>query len=253
MRALGIIGRLLAVVASVLVGVPVACVGTLALDQFVHTYTYRYRMTIEVDVDGETKSGSSVIQVQMTKQGQWIVPVPPYVTYAKGEAVFVDLGEGRNVIGLLVSGPNGQVVDYPKYIVPQHFKLSNSDADVKRYPHLEGNWVLPRDQLPTLVTFTNLKDPTTARVVQPGEFGSVFGDSVRFERVFVEMVAAGTWPFSVLGWPPTLAGEPVTKGIAERFPWWNGPFPWLECRAGMCIDTRKGPFRLNKGLLKRSF
>ena len=32
------------------------------------TYTYRYRMTVNVEVDGQMRSGSSVIEVRVSKQ-----------------------------------------------------------------------------------------------------------------------------------------------------------------------------------------
>lgn len=163
------------------------------------TYTYRYRMTVEVEVDGKVHSGSSVIEVRLQKQPQIFVPVPPVLPAVSGEAVFVDLGAGRSVIALLASGPNASNVDYPKYIVATHFRLSHSDRDLVQYSSLQGQWELPMQTLPTLVTFTDLNDPKTARVVRPEEFEAVFGRGVRFKRAFVEMT-----------------NDPVTRGIEKK-------------------------------------
>jgi hypothetical protein len=184
------------------------------------TYTYRYRITVEVDVRGETKSGASVIEVSLNKQPQFLPHVPSVATTVRGEAVFVDLGDGRNVIALLASGSN---VDYPGHIVPHHFKLSYADRDLVKFPQLQDRWDLAGEPLPTLVTFAYLADPNTARMVRPEEFEAVFGQGVRFKRVWIEMVSTGIWPFSSFGWPRSHAGEPVTRRLEAILPWWNGP------------------------------
>jgi len=71
------------------------------------TYTHRFRLVIEFETNQGLKSGSSVIEVSQTD-----IPKAFYVTgyastapRARGEAVFVDLGQGRNVVGLLGLGP----------------------------------------------------------------------------------------------------------------------------------------------------
>jgi hypothetical protein len=212
-------------------------------------------MTVEVDVDGKPRSGASVIEVRLEKQPRFMPEVPPVATEVAGDAVFVDLGKGKNVIALLASGPNADNVDYPKYVVSTHFNLAGADNDLVKYPKLQGSWELPEAQLPTLITFTDINGPTTARVVQVDEFEAVFGPGIRFKRVSVEMVPAGIWPFDALGWPSAFAGEPVSRGIEQKLPWWNGPFPWLKPLGsnGAYVDTRQGAFKWHKGHLKRDF
>lgn len=178
-----------------------AAVGLYVAYGFIYpTYTYRYRMTLEVDVRGETKSGSSVIEVYLSKQPGFLSEVPSVATTVNGEAVFVDLGKGQNVIALLASGPDGRTVDNPQFVVPSHFMLSYSDRDLPKFPQLEGRWDLNR-ALPTLVTFTDVNDPKTARVVRPEEFEQVFGPGVRFKGIWVEMTS-----------------DPVTRRIGSELP-----------------------------------
>jgi hypothetical protein len=50
-----------------------------------------------------------------------------------------------------------------------------------------------------------------------------YGDDVHFRRAFVEMVPAGSWPFNAIGWPASLAGEPVTRGLETKMPWLPHP------------------------------
>ncbi len=52
------------------------------------------------------------------------LPVCRHVlTKVIGEAVFVDFGQGRNVIALLAAGQNATDVDFPEYVVGKHFQL----------------------------------------------------------------------------------------------------------------------------------
>jgi hypothetical protein len=167
-------------------------------------YSYRYRMTVEVDVDGTLRTGSSVIQVTAQKQPVWIWGVVPVLYGVKGEAVFVDLGKGRNVVGLLASGPTGQNVDYPAGVVPTLFGFGYTDADLRKYSTLRGTRDLPPRLLPTFITFTDLDDPKTARVVRPDQFGQVFGPGVRFKRAWIE-----------------TTNDPATRDIDQKLAWWG--------------------------------
>src|SRR4051794_39465991 len=68
------------------------------------TYSCRYRMTVNVEVDGQMRSGSSVIEFQISKQMRFLPDVNPIKFDAEGEAVFVDLGGQRSLVALLTSG-----------------------------------------------------------------------------------------------------------------------------------------------------
>ena len=62
------------------------------------------------------------------------------------------------------------------------------------------------DLVPTLVTFTDLNNPTTARVVRPDEFPAAFGAGVRLRGARIEMTA-----------------DPVTSGIEKKLTWLPHP------------------------------
>jgi hypothetical protein len=127
------------------------------------TYTYRYRMTVEVEAGGQTRSGSSVIEVSATRQPHVLPEVLPFVRSAEGQAIFIDLPEGKNIVALLASGQFGERRDYPLDVVPRVFKVNN----VEDLPNLTGKRELPSDQMPTLITVINPNDATTAQVVKP--------------------------------------------------------------------------------------
>jgi hypothetical protein len=196
------------------------------------TYTYRYRMTVEVNVDGVVHSGSSVVEIKLQTQPN-LLSNPPIVPHVHGQAVFIDLGGGRNVFAMLASGPDGTNLDYPYQIIPRVFK------DTFEFPYfakLHGRREIPDQFMPTLVTFGDLNDAATARVVNSNEFGTVFGPDVRLNGAWIEVTE-----------------EPVTSGIENRLPWWNGPFPWLKpMGGGAYIDTRRNGFRWQKEMFNQN-
>jgi hypothetical protein len=211
--------------------------GSLAMCKLAYpTYTYRYKMTVNVEADGKLYSGSSVIEVRLVKQMQLTTEMPPVATEVSGEAVFADLGGGRNVIALLASGNKAKNSEYPKYIVSEHFKLSYDDSDLVKFPRLRGRWELPSGELPTFVTFTDLADPKTARVVGLTEFEAVFGPDVHFKGVSVEMTS-----------------DPVTRGIEKNLKWWNNPGrPVSEARRAWLAGDTTGPSIEPETLFKRN-
>lgn len=197
-------------------------------------YTTRFRLTVEVETPQGLKSGSSVIEtsirdVKVGFRG---------LTYgARGDAVFVDLGQGRHVIALLAFGPTGQDQDRLSRVV----RAALAPGQQRHWTEessLRGKGDLPPDYIPTLVTFTDLNDPKTARVVPPQEFESAFGPGVRFKRAWIETVSVGIWPLNLLG----ITGEPITRGIEQKLPWWKGPGrPASDARRAWLAGQTAGP------------
>jgi hypothetical protein len=163
-------------------------------------YTYRYRMTVEVIADGALRRGASVVEMRTTDYKVGLPETKGVRHRVRGEAVFVDLGNGRNLIATLGFGPNGSE-DRIGSLVHIAFLPSHPRLQVEDLATLTGTAPLTGNLIPTLVTFADLNDPKTARVVRPGEFEQVFGPDVHFRRAFIEMVPADAWPYTWFGWP----------------------------------------------------
>ncbi|AMN44068.1 hypothetical protein [Rhodoplanes sp. Z2-YC6860] len=206
------------------------------------TYVHRFRLTIEAVVDGEVHRGSGVIEVRTTDYDVKMPGAKGISTRVLGDAVFVNLGKGRNVLAALGTGPHASVEGIAELtrsaFMPIHPGLTYRDV-----PNLAGAAPLTEQQVPTLVGFTDLNDPKTARVIAPGEFEKVFGKDVHFKRAFVEMVPAGTWPFNMIRGPAVLAGEPVTRGLEQKLHWLPHP-QYLDgqsvCDHGRHLDCLHG-------------
>jgi hypothetical protein len=161
----------------------VAALGAVTLYKFKYpTYTYRYRMTVEVNSGGEVRSGSSVIEVNARRQPQFLPEVGPFERWTLGQAVFIELPGGKNIVALLVSGPAGEDADYSVEIIHRLFNVG-----VEGLPSLRGHRELTTDQMPTLVTVINPNDGASAQVVRPDALDGVLG--VHLRSISIEMTA----------------------------------------------------------------
>lgn len=213
------------------------------------TFTYRYRLTVEVETPTGVKTGSSVIETTLqNNHGVTWAPMEArkFTSYVRGEAVFVDLGEGRHVIALLAMGKRLQGDPDFRKIVPGSLGVrwwdpaavlpSLSDAAGRR-----AVIEVPSELLPTLVTFRDLGDPATAEIIEPDTFDFVFGPGYDLRRVTVQLVPMGWWPLNAL----ELYGVSVTRGIEQRLPWVSTIKGYLSgkfaCnpRVELCLDVRQ--------------
>ncbi len=185
------------------------------------TERIRQRVTVEIETPAGLRTGSSVTEVTSTHQKL----VSSSRASARGEAVYVDLGGGRHVIALLAGGPKGGYVDWPYYLhrLVAGGVVGTNEQTMALAMKRKGQAVdLPPAELPTLVTFADLSDPATVRVVPPTEegFAAAFGAGHALRRMTVEMVSPGVWPFSLIPapWPQWLFGTPITREIEKRLP-----------------------------------
>jgi hypothetical protein len=198
--------------------------------------TYRMRLTLAVETPEGPRQASGVIEIAYSMIRSINGGQLQSRETLRGEAVFLDLGQGRHVIMLLAHGPRGDGFD--TYLPTQLFlRLGGYDAvdALLKGRTLTGAAELRPPHIPTLVTFSDLADPASARVVYatgyregpiiPGtsrremipavlvdEIASAFGPGYRLARVTLEMVPAGTRPFNLVG----LSGTPVTRGIEGK-------------------------------------
>ncbi len=133
----------------------------------------------------------------------------------KGDALFTNLGGGRNLIAALTHGKNGLYFDGMNRLAMNAFAAAGQKVPFKQVSRLTGKVPVHGNLIPTLVTFGNVADPNTVRVLDPDNIEAVLGDGFHLNRVILEMVPVGLWPLD-FGGP---LGEPVTRGIEKRLPW----------------------------------
>ena len=210
MRRRGFVGLILA---GSLLGLPSCSLADDAPD-------YRYRLTVEVDTPEGLRTGSSVIEVEQRLVRPGSDPSARAVRRSiRGEAVAVDLPDGRVLFALLRSKDN---VDWAGYILPwlapdrsgrtfeeklgAPLSLKGEVAVPRRFPRRAGSILHENEAWPMLVTFGDLADPTSVSEVDPDDMAASFGEGYAINRITVQ-----------------LTDEPVTTGIEERLGWLTDP------------------------------
>lgn len=166
-------------------------------------FSYRYRLGIEVIDNGEIRSASSVIEVRKLRQSTFLPEVARYTSIVTAEAAFLDLGGGRNLVMLLFAPSHGS--EMPVVVAEDVFVGRVLDSAERMRSIKQGAAELTGERIPALVTFGDLADPRTVRLVDPNDFEATFGRGVTFKRAFIELTHA-----------------PVSQGIIEKLPWLVG-------------------------------
>ena len=195
---------------------PLALLAALVIgDQIrINRPAHKYRLTVEVDTPQGRRSASGVLAVypdrSYTRRGQ---------TRTLGDAVFVELGQGKNLVALLAHVDNTLVLDDMNYVALRAYAESSG----KRVPfsgmsQLTGIVPVKGALIPVLVSFTDPAAPGSAKVVPPDDAEAVLGKGYRLQGLTAEVVPNGYWPLDFGG----VLGAPVTRGIQAKLPWLSG-------------------------------
>jgi hypothetical protein len=206
------------------------------------TFEYAYRLTLELDTRGGPASASGIYRVRQTPgpDSMSIINAGGSAPKVTGEAIFLDLGAGRNVVLLMTHGPTGANVDQIMEMPLWAFGVPAMPAARTEPVHKLVSMLAPGTkaelaigQIPTLITFADIADPASAKVLFAGgretirrvspdgrsesfhtgepkalvdAFAETFGPGFAFRRATIEMVPKDT---------------PVTRGIEKRLLWIN--------------------------------
>ena len=196
---------------------PLALLAALVIgDQIrINRPAHKYRLAVEVETPEGSKSASSIFAVHpdrsYTRRGQ---------TRTLGDAVVVDLGQGRKLVALLAHVDNNKLVlDDMNYVALRAYGAATG----KRVPFGEmsrqtGVVPVTGELVPALLYFADPAKPDTARQVAPDNAESVLGAGYRLQGITAEVVPNGFWPLDFGG----ALGEPVTRGIEAKLPWLTG-------------------------------
>ena len=174
---------------------------------------HKYRLTVEVETPEGIKSASGVMAVHpdrgYSRGGH---------TRTKGDAVFVDLGGGKNLVALLAHIDNSVDLDGMNYLALRAYKAAGRNVSFNEMSRLTGAVPVKGALIPVLVTFGKPDDPGSARTALPDDLEASLGKGFHLRDVSVEAAPNGVWPLDFGG----SLGEPVTRGIEAKLPWWNG-------------------------------
>lgn len=177
---------------------------------------HKYRLTVAVETPEGPKSASGVLAVHpdrgYSRGGH---------TRTVGDAIFVDLGGGKNLVALLAHLDGGKLdLDGINYLALRAYNAAGGKrVSFNEMSRLTGTVAVKDALVPVLVSFADPANPGTARLVSPDALADVLGNGYRLGEMTAEVVPNGFWPLDFGG----ALGEPVTRGIAVRLPWLNGP------------------------------
>jgi hypothetical protein len=196
---------------------PLALLAALVIgDQIrIHRPGHKYRLTVTVETPDGVKSGAGVLSVHpdrgYSRKGS---------TLTKGDAVFVDLGGGKNLLALLAhTDDKGLDLDGVNFVALRAFNAAGRKASFNAMNQMTGTAPVTGALVPVLATFADISDPATMRVVNSEALEDVFGKGFHLRGVSAEAVPNGVWPLD-FGGP---LGEPVTRGVEAKLPWWSRP------------------------------
>jgi len=174
---------------------------------------HKYRLTVEVETPEGIKSAAGVLSVHpdrgYSRRGR---------TATRGDAVFVDLGAGKNLVALLAHIEKTIDLDDISYVALRAYKAAGRNVSFNEMSRMTGAVPVTGELVPVLVTFGDPGDPATARNVPPEGLEAAFGKGFKLHGISAEAVPNGFWPLDLGG----ALGEPVTRGIEAKLNWLNG-------------------------------
>jgi hypothetical protein len=198
----GIVWRLRASIAAL-----IALFALSACGERGQTDVWRQKLILDVETPGGLVSGGSVVEVTV----HWFSGLEKSVSNgtaaansSKGEASFVEVAPGKYLFALSVNEPVSRTLK----TFHNGDELQTKDGTkiiTSRLPALRETRVLPLGLYPDLVTFDDINDPKTVKLVDPANLAASFGPG-----------------FSLKGVKLEITGERVTEGaIAGVLPWEN--------------------------------
>ena len=173
-----------------------------------HHFSYRYRLTIRVETPEGVRTGSGVLECRaFDTEGQF-----PQLDRRRGgamvagEAVVVDLGS-RGLLFVLLSGGRRPYVDELSANAVVRAGLVRRGPELytdfaKEVTNVHGEVAVLPSELPTLVRFRDIADPSSVEFVDPNDLTASFGLGVRLLGASIEMTS-----------------DPVTTGIEKQLGW----------------------------------
>lgn len=167
--------------------------------------SYRFRLIVEINTPEGIRTGSSVIEIWAaydmpgSKNRLWRV---------RGEAVLVNLPNGRNLFALLktraiyndMAGLSMETLDplFNNDVVESAQRLASRE-------NVRTEAIVQTENIPVLAVFGDINDRKSLQFIQPDEISEIFGPGYRLRQISAE-----------------LTDDRVSNGIREILP--PGPY-----------------------------
>ena len=158
---------------------PVALLAALVIgDQIrINRPGHKYRLTVEVETPDGVKAASGVMSVHpdrgYSRQGH---------TGTKGDAVFVNLGGGKNLVALLAHIDQTIDLDGMNYLALRAYKAAGRNVSFNEMSRMTGAVPVTGALIPILVTFADPEDPADCAYGAAGSMEAALGDGFQSSR-----------------------------------------------------------------------
>ncbi len=172
---------------------------------------HKYRLTVQVETPEGLRSASGVMAVVPDRGYS-----PGGHTRTRGDAVFVDLGGGKNLVALLMHRDKSLDPDGINYVALRAYNAAaGRRISFSEMSRQSGAVPVTGELVPVLLALADPASPASARAVSPDDAEAVLGRGFRLHGVTAEVVPNGFWPLDFGG----ALGEPVTRGIEAKLAW----------------------------------
>lgn len=198
------------------IGLGVIAVGLVGGDQIrLNRPDHKYRLTVEIETPQGKASASGVFAVHPNRG---YTGTGSAGTRTRGDALVIDAGDGKGLVVLLAQEGRPLDIDGMNYIDMRAL----NDGTGRRVQFRELKTIketvpVKGALVPVMLAFADMKVPSSARLVKPGELDAALAPGVKLRRVSVEPLPPGWWPIDFGG----ALGEPVTREIGRKLPWWD--------------------------------
>lgn len=188
---------------AMMIGLP----GLLGGCGFLADYRYRCRLTVMIETPRGLASGASVFEVQVVRSTDLASGASGAEAHIRGEAVAVDLPQDRTIFGLLktngISGNDNLAVMSMRALDPAFgYDLVATAKRLRSKSGVRTSAPVQPQDYPLFVTFEDLADPHTVRLIDPAQLAAVVGAGTRLVSIMVE-----------------LTNEHLTDDLQRRIPW----------------------------------
>lgn len=180
--------------------------------------TYKFKLTLVLKTPNGTKSGFSEVQVTTTET---LMPRGGISTHYTGEAAYIDLGEARPPLIMLLTKHKPNFVVAGAILAETMFSddpQSKSESYIRymdRISKRRDKRDAPLDKLPILVTFRDVSIPGTVVMIDPTSPENIeneLGAGISLNTATFEFIEPQDWFSRLVVW--STSGE-----IERRLPW----------------------------------
>ena len=149
------------------------------------TNQWNQKLTLYITTPTGEVAASSVINIKYGSALKWAGALDGADFTVRGEAVVADMSEGRFVFALLTETGEDLAIDTYRDV----FDAAKDRTQwIRKLTNQTEERDMPADDYPLLVTFEDIKDPTSVRQVQPDDFATSFGQGYTLKRMTLQVV-----------------------------------------------------------------